>query len=156
MKLHGHRAALVRVATLALAFVHTFPARKHLAELVVNPGASDAWKGIGALGSVLLYLLPPRVQARALSHLWRRHRALIGVFGIALAAAHAVPAMDHLPRLLGNFTYSDAWRGMGATFAVAWFLTPVPLQARALSRLWMRRRDEFGLTRRSEAKPSVT
>jgi hypothetical protein len=139
MKPLAGRNLVVRAGTLGLAFVHTFPARGHLTELVAHPSLAEAWKGLGALVATIFYLLPPSTQARALSHLWARRRALVGAMGLLLAAAHAVPAADHLPHLFDHGTFHDAWRGLGSALAVIWFLAPVPLQARALSRLWIRR-----------------
>jgi hypothetical protein len=119
--------------TLALAFVHTFPARKHLVALFERPSLTEAWEGVGALLAVLLYLLPVRVQARALNVLWREHRLLLRACGLLLAIAHAVPAADHLPRFVEGASWSDAWRGFGSAAAIAWFLAPLSLQGRAIT-----------------------
>jgi hypothetical protein len=122
------RTAVLRLLTLALAFVHTFPARKHLLAFFEKPSLEEAWEGFGALVAIVLYLLPVRVQARALTTLWREHRILLRAAGVLLAVAHAVPAVDHLPRLLQSPTWGDAWRGLGSAIAVLWFLAPVTLQ----------------------------
>ncbi len=42
------RPAILRVITLALAFVHTFPARRHLALFIEHPSLAEGWKGFGA------------------------------------------------------------------------------------------------------------
>jgi hypothetical protein len=118
--------------TLALAFVHTFPARKHLLAFFERPSLEEAWEGFGALLAIALYLLPVRVQARALTSLWREHRGLLRAGGVLLAVVHAVPALDHLPRFAHSLTWADAWRGFGSAAAVAWFLAPLPLQRRVI------------------------
>jgi hypothetical protein len=129
------RTVLLRTLTLALAFLHTLPARKHLAAFIVTPSWTEGWKGIGAAVTVALYLLPIRVQVRGLQYLWRRRAPALRVAGILLAVAHAVPAVDHLPRFLASFTFGDAWRGIGAAIAVAWFAAPLPAQGRLLTAL---------------------
>jgi hypothetical protein len=128
-------AVLLRLMTLALAFVHTFPARKHLVALFERPSLSEAWEGFGALLAVALYLLPVGVQARALKVLWREHRLLLRACGLLLAIAHAVPAADHLPRFVDVPKWSDAWRGFGSAAAIAWFLAPLSLQGRVIAAL---------------------
>ena len=128
------RSMLLRVATLALAYAHTFPASRHLLAFVHSPSLAEGWKGFGALFAVAVYLLPVRVQARGLGALWRRRR-LLGAATLTLAAAHAVPALDHLPRFLAAPTWGDGWRGIGATLAVIWFLTPGSQQGRLLARV---------------------
>jgi hypothetical protein len=122
------RTAVLRLMTIALAFVHTFPARKHLLAFFEKPSLEEAWEGFGAVLAIALYLLPVRVQARALATLWREHRGLLRVFGAILAVVHAVPAVDHLPAFVATLTWGDAWRGFGSAVAVAWFLAPVTLQ----------------------------
>jgi hypothetical protein len=124
---------LVRLATWTLAIVHSFPARKHLAALIEAPSFDEAWKGIGALIAIVLYLLPVRVQARALTALWRHWRGVLRVGALVLLVVHAVPALDHLPRFLSAGSWHDAWRGIGATLAVLWFLAPLRAQARMIS-----------------------
>jgi hypothetical protein len=130
-----HRKALVRCLTIAMAFVHTFPARRHLAAFVAAPSLTEGWKGFGALLAVVIYLLPVHVQARALFGAWRRRRGVLRLGGVVLAVAHAVPAWDHLPRFLQHPSWYDGWRGLLSATAVVWFLTPVPVQARALAAL---------------------
>jgi hypothetical protein len=124
--------------TLALAFVHTFPARKHLFAFFERPSLEEAWEGFGALLAIALYLLPVRTQARALTVLWREHRGVLRACGVLLALVHAVPAVDHVPRFIESLTWADGWRGLGSTVAVAWFLAPLTQQRRvivALTRL---------------------
>ena len=129
------RSALLRAVTFTLAYAHTFPARKHLAAFADTPSLSEAWKGFGALVAIGLYLLPPEVQAKVLVSSWRRHKNLLRVGTAALAVAHAVPALDHLPRFLDVGGWPDAWRGVGSATAVLWFLTPVQVQAAFVSAL---------------------
>jgi hypothetical protein len=130
-----NRSALVRCLSLGMAFVHTFPARKHLTAFFAAPSLGESWKGFGALVAIAIYLLPTSVQARALSAAWRRRRAVLGACGVILALAHGVPALDHLPRFLERPTWHDGWRGFLSAAAVAWFVLPVPAQARALAAL---------------------
>jgi hypothetical protein len=126
------RTAVLRLLTLALAYLHTYPAYRHLSAFFDQPSLDEAWKGFGAVVSIGLYLLPVRVQARALSRLWRDHRGLLRAVGIVLAMVHAVPAADHLPRLAAALTWGDAWRGLGSAIAVAWFLAPVTQQRQVI------------------------
>jgi hypothetical protein len=123
---------VLRLGTLALACVHAFPAQKHLLAFFEKPSLEEAWKGFGALVAIALYLLPVAVQARGLTQLWRGHRVLLRVAGVLLAAVHAVPASDHLPRLAQSFAWGDGWRGLGSAIAVAWFLAPVRLQRKVI------------------------
>jgi hypothetical protein len=123
------RSILLRAVTLGLAYAHTFPATHHLGAFLSAPSFSDGWKGFGALLAVGLYLLPVRVQTRGLRELWRR-RGLLRAVGWSLAAIHAVPLVEHLPRFVGAGDWSDGWRGIGATIAVVWFLAPVSQQGR--------------------------
>jgi len=146
------RPAFLRILTIGLALVHTFPARKHLAAFFDEPSMTEGWKGFAALLAIALYLLPVRVQARALTALWREHRGVLRVCGLLLAIAHAVPAADHLPRFFLSLTWGDAWRGLGSAVAVAWFLAPVTVQGRVLVGLGrLVRRSPAGLTAGSES-----
>jgi hypothetical protein len=129
------RSALIRGLTLVMAFVHTFPARRHIAALFVTPSLEEGWKGFGALIAIAIYLLPVSVQARGICALWRRYRWALGAGCLVLALAHAVPAADHLPRFVANPSWADAWRGCLSALAALWFLTPMPAQARALNAL---------------------
>jgi hypothetical protein len=122
----------LRLTTLALAFVHTFPARKHLLAFFERPSLDEAWEGFGALLAIALYLLPVRIQARGLHALWREHPFLLRAGGVLLAVAHAVPAVDHLPRFVESLAWADAWRGLGSAVAVAWFLAPLTQQRRVI------------------------
>ena len=126
------RAALLRILTLALAFVHTFPARKHVAAFLAVPSWTEGWQGLGAALAIVLYLLPVAVQTRGLQLLWRRRATLLRVAGVVLAVAHAVPAFDHVPRFVASPNFGDAWRGLGATLALVWFAAPLRAQARIL------------------------
>jgi hypothetical protein len=130
-----HRSALVRLLTLVMAVVHTFPARKHLAALVAAPSVTESWKGIGALAAIAFYLLPVRMQARIMASLWRDHRWSLRAAGLMLAAAHLVPAWDHLPRFVAAPSWYDGWRGLLTAAAVVWFVVPLPQQAVALAAL---------------------
>jgi hypothetical protein len=127
------KSALVRGLTVAFAFLHAFPAKKHLALFVAHPSVEEAWKGFGAALAIALYLMPLRWQARALGTLWNRHRAALLAAGAALAVVHCVPAADHLPKFFASPSWADAWRGFGALMAVVWFLMPLPMQAHALA-----------------------
>jgi hypothetical protein len=133
------RSAFLRALTLALALLHTLPARKHLAALLTahsaSQGFTEGWKGIGATVAIGLYLLPVDVQTRGLRYLWSKRAWELRVAGALLAIAHAVPALDHVPRLIASPNFADAWRGIGATIAVAWFAAPVRAQARVLGAL---------------------
>jgi hypothetical protein len=131
------RNTFLRTLTLMFAFLHAFPAKKHLALFLAHPSLDEAWKGFGAAIAIALYLLPVRWQARALGHLWYRRRSLLVATGLLLSVVHLVPATDHLPRLLANPSWPDAWRAIGAMIAVAWFLMPLPVQARTLTALTM-------------------
>jgi Carbohydrate family 9 binding domain-like len=125
----------VRGALVALALVHTFPARKHVGLFLQHPSWEEGWKGFGAVIAIAIYLLPLKVYVRALGFLWARSRIALALGGWVLAAVHAVPAGDHLPRLLAEPTWGDAWRGVGAALACAWFLAPLRVQAVALRAL---------------------
>ena len=130
--------SLLRIATLVLAWVHMFPARHHLALFFTHPSLSEAWKGIGALVAVGLYVLPPATQGRLLVRLWKvRIRSLpaLSVLSLALVAAHCVPAADHMPKFLAAASWGDGWRGFGSTLAALWFLAPLSFQARLLGML---------------------
>ena len=129
------RATLLRATTMALAFLHTFPARKHLGLFVAAPSLSEGWKGFGALIAIGLYLLPVSVQARGLHALWRRWPIVLRGLGALLAVAHFVPALDHLPRLMASPSWGDAWRGVGSGMAVLWFATPLAAQGRLIAAL---------------------
>jgi hypothetical protein len=124
------RSVILRAVTFALAFIHTFPARKHLLAFAEAPSWTEGLKGFGAAFAIALYLLPTDVQRRGLAFLWRERRVLLRAAGIVLAAVHLVPAIDHLPAFLAAPTWGDAWRGFGSALAVAWFLAPLPAQAR--------------------------
>ncbi len=132
------RSRVVRAVTLGLAFVHTFPANKHLHALLAAPSLSEAWKAFGAGCAILLYLLPPSTQARAIVGLWRARRGLVTMASCALVLCHLVPASDHLPKLVAHPGFGDAWRGLGSVVAVVWFLLPLSWQSRALSLLALR------------------
>jgi hypothetical protein len=121
--------------TLALAFVHTFPARKHLLAFFDKPSFAEGWEGFGALLAIVIYLLPVPVLVRALTALWRHHRGVLRAGGVLLAVVHAVPALDHVPRLVESVNWGDAWRGLGSSVAVVWFLLPVTLQGRVVAAL---------------------
>jgi phosphatidylglycerophosphate synthase len=129
------RSALVRALTFALAFVHTFPAKKHVLAFAAAPSWSEGWKVFGAIVAIGLYLLPVSVQSRGLTRLWQERRAWLRAAAITLAAAHLVPASDHLPRFWHEPSWADAWRGGGSALAVLWFLAPMRAQARVISLL---------------------
>jgi hypothetical protein len=148
------RTTVLRLVTFGLAFVHTFPARKHLVAFFEKPSITEAWEGFGALLAIALYLLPVRVQAGALASLWRDHRGVLRVCGVLLAVVHAVPAADHLPQFFASATWADAWRGLGSAVAVVWFLAPLTLQRRvivAAARLTHLRSPGFAVGSKSSA-----
>ena len=128
-------ALLLRLSTFALAYVHTFPARKHLVAFYERPSWMEAWEGFGALLAITLYLLPVSVQARALTALWQERRYVLRACGLLMALVHAVPAADHLPRFIAAPGWADGWRGLGSTLAIAWFLAPLPIQAIVIASL---------------------
>ncbi len=125
----------VRVVTLVLAFVHWFPASKHVAAFVTHPSLDEAWKAVAASLAVLLYLAPPARQARAIALLWRRRRGALSGLSVVLIVVHAVAAIDHAPRFWSHPSWEDGWRALGATLAIAWFAAPLRWQQRALARL---------------------
>lgn len=131
----AERPALLRALTLGLAFVHTFPAWRHLVLFFARPSWDEAWKGFGALLAIAIYLFPPRHQARALATLWRRRRTLLTSAGWLLTVVHLVPALDHVPRFLGRPSWGDAWRGFGSAVAALWFAAPLPWQMRLVGSL---------------------
>jgi hypothetical protein len=55
---------------------------------------------------------------------------------LGLAAVHAFPATHHLARLVQAPGLGEAWKGIGATFAVGFYLLPPRLHARVLARAW--------------------
>jgi hypothetical protein len=126
------RPLVLRAVLALLAFVHLFPAKKHLAAFVAAPSLDEAWKGFGAIAAIAIYLLPIRVHARVLGALWRDRRMVLSLAGWTLVCVHLVPALDHLPALMHTASFGDAWRGVGSALACAWFAAPVPLQARVL------------------------
>jgi hypothetical protein len=129
------RTTYLRLTTWALALIHTFPARKHVAAFFAAPSLNEAWKGFGALIAIGLYLLPVDIQARGLTALWRKRGNVLRAGALLLVVVHAVPALDHLPPLVESASWGDAWRGLGASLAIAWFLTPLSMQARAIATL---------------------
>jgi hypothetical protein len=126
---------LVRGATLGLAWLHAFPAKKHVLLFLDEPSFDEAWKGFGALAAIALYLLPTSTQARLLTLAWRRARWLLAAAGWTLAVVHFVPALDHVPRFFVVPSWADAWRGFGACIAAAWLVLPLEVQARAIASL---------------------
>lgn len=139
---------MLRAVLLVLALAHTLPAQKHLALFFADPSSSEAWKGFGASAAVLVYLLPVRSYVRVLGALWSRHRTLLVLGGWLLAVVHAVPAADHLPRLLAEISWADGWRGLGSSVACAWFVAPLRVQAAALVALRSSVAATFRLPRR--------
>ena len=126
------RAASWIAARLVLACAHLFPARKHLAALLAAPALDEAWKGLGALASIALFLLPFAWWTRLFVAL-RRSPWVATAGAVLLAVAHVVPAADHLPRFLAAPSYADGWRGLGATCAALWFAS-IALERGALVR----------------------
>jgi hypothetical protein len=118
----------IRGVMLAAAFLHGFPATKHLRAFFAQPSWGEAWKGFGALAAIAIYMLPPSVIARAVIDVWRKHRVLVALAGWTLAWVHLVPALDHVPRFVESPTWGDGWRGIGALTAALWFVAPVSVQ----------------------------
>jgi hypothetical protein len=130
----GSRPVL-RAITLGLAFIHAFPAQKHLGLFLEAPSLEEAWKGFGALLAVMLYVLPVGAQARTLHRLWMRRDVLLTATVLALAFLHGVPALDHVPRFWANPNWGDCWRGFGSVAAIIWFSLPWRVQSRLILKL---------------------
>lgn len=128
------REHFFRVATLLLAYVHTFPALRHLGEFLTQPSWQEGWKGFGALIAVIVYLIPPLEQARAMRALWNRRKTALRVAGMVLSVGHLVPAFDHIPKFVEAPSFHHAWRGFGAGLAAVWFLIPLQAQMRLMVR----------------------
>lgn len=120
------------VVSLALALLHTLPARHHLADMLASFNASDAWKGIGATISVAFLLVPARKQARIIGSL--RHARLLALTAALLVVVHLVPALDHVPKLLASPNFADGWRAVGSCLAILWFGAPSTLQLAVVRR----------------------
>ena len=131
------RSSLLRVVLCVLAFVHTYPGRKHLALLFAEPSVGEAWKGIGALVAVGVCCMPIAWFARVLRVLVKRRTSFF-LITAALVAAHLVPATDHLPAFLAHPSWADGWRGIGSALAASWFVSPRALKAHVVGAL----RDE--------------
>jgi hypothetical protein len=129
------RLSILRVLTLGMAFVHSFPACRHIGLFVEAHSLSEGWKGLGALVAIGLYLLPVDVQARALATLWNGYRTPLRIVSMLLIVAHAVPAFEHVPGFVHLPSWSDFWRGFGALAAIAWFACPQPAQVKVIARL---------------------
>jgi hypothetical protein len=117
--------------SFGLAFVHLFPARKHLGLFFETPSVGEAWKGFGAVAAIVFLALPRALQLRLVTTIWRQRRVATAI-GCVLAVVHVVPALDHLPAFLASWTWADAWRGLGALIAVLWFASPLRAQARVI------------------------
>jgi hypothetical protein len=126
---------VLRGALLVLAYVHTIPARTHLARFFAEPSLGEAWKGFGAVLAIGLYLLPIDFYAKAFGYLWAKRRVGLVAAGWVLALAHAAPAIDHVPRFFEAPSFADAWRGFGAAFACLWFVAPLRVQAAVVGAL---------------------
>ena len=129
-------SARIRPLLLGLAVMHVLPATHHGRDLLAAPNAGDAWKAIGASAAVLLLTMPTPWLMKLVRRTQSRWHT-VSVAATLLAIAHVVPAADHLPKLLASPSWADAWRGVGATLAVAWFASPRALQLR-LVRAWFR------------------
>ena len=120
------------IVSLALALLHTLPARHHLADMLASFNASDAWKGIGAGVAVALLLVPVRKQARVVGIL--RHARLLTLAGALLVVVHLVPALDHVPKFLASPSFADGWRAVGSCLAILWFGAPSTVQLAVVRR----------------------
>ena len=125
----------IRPLLLGLALMHLLPATHHGRDLLAAPTVSDAWKAIGAVLAVGLLAMPAPWLVKLVGRTSRWHT--VSIVATLLAIAHVVPAADHLPKLFASPTWPDAWRGLGAAIAVAWFASPRALQLR-LVRAWFR------------------
>jgi hypothetical protein len=130
------RGRWLRAVMVLVGLAHSLPASKHLALFLGSPSLAEAWKGFGALAAMAIYLLAsPSAVAAALLAVHRRSPRALSVAGLLLAAAHAVPALDHVPAFLAHPSFADGWRGFGSLAAALWFIAPLPAQARALGAL---------------------
>jgi hypothetical protein len=66
--------------------------------------------------------------------------ALVRPVTLSLAFVHTFPARTHVMAFLENRSLGDGWKGLGALFAIGFYLLPVGVQARALARAWHNRR----------------
>jgi hypothetical protein len=114
------------IASIALALLHTLPARHHLQDMVTAFSASDAWKGIGATIAVFLLVIPVRQQARIMAVFRQAH--LLALAALLLVVVHLVPAADHVPKFLAQPNFADAWRAIGSCIAIVWFAAPRQIQ----------------------------
>lgn len=103
------RPSLLGIVLVVLACAHAFPLTKH--------------------GT-----MPVTWYARGLAWLAARRGLLLAASAL-LVAAHLVPAADHLPRFVLRPSWADGWRGIGATVAMAWFASPLSVQAAVIGRL---------------------
>jgi hypothetical protein len=129
------RTFLLSLVLGALALIHVFPVTKHLRLFATELSWDEAWRGFGALGAVVLVLglalAPKTIRARVGNAMLRNPVRRVIVLGL-LAWAHTFPVREHVPRMLASWDWSDAWRGLGATLAVLWFVAPRSFHARAL------------------------
>lgn len=105
----------LRVLGFALAAMHLFPAKKHLALFFEQPSFGEAWKGFGAILAIAILIAPGPLRR------WKWRGIAFGL----LAVVHAVPAYDHVPRFFVSMDWADAWRGFGALVAMVFFLAPI-------------------------------
>ncbi len=57
------------------------------------------------------------------------------IASVGLALLHTLPARHHVADMLARFNAADAWKGIGASVAVALLLVPVRRQARVIALL---------------------
>ncbi|MDB4937568.1 MAG: hypothetical protein JWP87_4540 [Labilithrix sp.] len=132
------RGSLLTFLGFSLAFIHLFPARKHLVLFLEAPSLSEAWKAFGAVVAIALLALPRALQRRLIHAIWRERR-VASALGLLLALVHLVPMLDHVPAFFASWTWADAWRGVGASAAVLWFASPHRSQSRAMAFVARRR-----------------
>jgi hypothetical protein len=110
---------------------------------------SDAWKGIGAVVAVALFVMPFEAQANLVGILKRRQ--LLVAVALVLVAVHLVPASDHIPKLITSPNFADAWKALGSTVAIMWFVAPRAVHI-AVLRVFTRARPLALIARRTKLR----
>lgn len=123
------RPLALRALLVGVAAMHLFPIVRHAPLFLAARSLGEAWKALGPIVAIGVLLVAPPTLMRAATRGWRRHRVAFVATTCALAVAHAVPALDHVPRFLATPCWGDAWRGFGASIAAVWFAIPAATQA---------------------------